>query len=261
MVNLSLQLGVLRERRSSDVLAWRQKEKYLERQLHALKCQRLSETCPAEYHRITLSSCRLPTLAGRESGESVGIEERRQFATGVQTMLSLRNKYTYAPKISSFRNKDLLQFQEALNERPYEYHPPPAIGDARSPTGATPEICWRDGVICLKADGKDINLAGPPSYVEFAQDLETVWGFCRGKVANTVAHYRLSMLEANFELHRLVNDAYEVESTRADPQDFHSLKKVDNHIHVCTPSVYFSSKCWGALSGKSEMCTCRLRRQ
>lgn len=51
------------------------------------------------------------------------------------------------------------------------------------------------------------------------------------------------MLESNFELHRLVNDAYEVESTRADPQDFDSLKKVDNHIHVGHAAVLPNSHC------------------
>jgi hypothetical protein len=184
-VPTALQLGHLHAHRKSDIASWQEKEGYLKRQVEEAHASDLDEG-QSEYHRIRLSSCRLPTLAGRVDGESVGIKERREFASGVQQMLRLRNKYVYAPHVPDFQNTKLLEYQEAVCAQPLEFHPPPVEGFARSANGDVPEIAWRDGVVCLVASGSEVDSGRPPEYSEFAHDLTSVWAFAKNKVMSTL---------------------------------------------------------------------------
>mmetsp|Transcript_7480 Transcript_7480/g.22076 ORF Transcript_7480/g.22076 Transcript_7480/m.22076 type:complete len:868 (+) Transcript_7480:107-2710(+) len=215
--------------------AWRKKEVFFQSSSVTIDGDpRRADGTVSEYHRISLSACELPTLSGR-SDDAVGIRERRLFSSGILRMLQLRNKYVFSPVEPDHDNASLLQFQEAVCARPFEFVPPPKSGFAVGPAGGATMMKWLDGVVTLVAAGEEpVGFKSPPSYEEFSADLVDALEFTNSKVATTVANYRLSMLEANFELHRLVNDAYEVESTRCDPQDFDTQMKVDNHIHAAS---------------------------
>lgn len=75
-------------------------------------------------------------------------------------------------------------------------------------------------------------LCSPPTMEEYYADCEFIASTIGDGPAKTLAFRRLRYLQAQFQLHMLVNEANEsVEQKAAPHRDFYNVRKVDTHVH------------------------------
>jgi AMP deaminase len=123
---------------------------------------------------------------------------------------------------------------------------------SRSPSFTSPEkskqaaeaqnihYAWEDGVMKVwkskeSFDAKETPIFRPPvdSLAEYYRDVNTILAACGNGPAKTFAYTRLSILEAKFNMHRVLNSDKEKSQQKSAPKrDFYNVYKVDTHIHL-----------------------------
>lgn len=115
---------------------------------------------------------------------------------------------------------------------------PEKVKPSGSPTDW--HCAWEDGVMKVwrtkeAFEAKDAPVFKPPveSLAEYYRDVNTVLAACGHGPAKTFSYIRLSILEAKFNMHRVLNADKEKAQQKASPRrDFYNVYKVDTHIHL-----------------------------
>ena len=71
-----------------------------------------------------------------------------------------------------------------------------------------------------------------PTAEEFLRDLAFMERICHDAATKSLCFRRLELLDARFNLHRILNSRHESEEQKGVPhRDFYNVRKVDGHIH------------------------------
>lgn len=159
-----------------------------------------------------------------------------------------------SPSVEGYETEEvrnvLKSYMEAINLRQKYITRTPTI--SRSPSFASPErakanadrpkmhIAWVEGLVKVWRskqafdDGQEPILKPPvESLTEYYRDLNTILSLCSNGPAKTHSFSRLSILEAKFGMHRVLNADKEKTQQKASPRrDFYNVYKVDTHIHL-----------------------------
>lgn len=99
---------------------------------------------------------------------------------------------------------------------------------------------WEDGLVKVwrsqqAYEDKQDPIFRPPveNLAEYYRDLNTILELCANGPAKTHSYSRLSILEAKFGMHRVLNADKEKAQQKSSPRrDFYNVYKVDTHIHL-----------------------------
>lgn len=70
------------------------------------------------------------------------------------------------------------------------------------------------------------------SYNEFVRDYQDLRSIIYSGTVTSHSYQRIELLNARFNLHKLLNDARESDATKSVPhRDFYNVRKVDTHVH------------------------------
>ena len=168
---------------------------------------------PDEFQRVIIS----PSVEGYET------EEVRTVLRAYMDAINMRMKYTSRPsslpRSPSFVSPDKNRVQV---ERTKMYY------------------AWESGLVKVwkskqAYDDKQDPIFKPPveNLAEYYRDLNTILELCSNGPAKTHSYSRLSILEAKFGMHRVLNADKEKAQQKSSPRrDFYNVYKVDTHIHL-----------------------------
>ena len=173
------------------------------------------------YHRIWVSPT--PHMTSDDD------EERRVAAKQIRKCIQLRDAYLYAPRIPEHLDTQLQSFQAAVRATPLAPPHP-------TPSSTSYSVTFGDDGIgaVASSDGGDTTFQAPFQLTEFCRDVSAVWATSAGKLTRSFAYRRLRMLDVNYEFHTLMNESYELNSTKDDKADFNTITKVDIHLHAAS---------------------------
>lgn len=147
-------------------------------------------------------------------------EEQIAVSHGIRKQLSLRARYLFHHEESV-----LSDFKEATS--PIDSRASPAPDPS-----ASYSYKLRDGIVRVIDSDTKKELVPIPTFSEFQDDLNQLWLFVKSAAAKSHSYHRLLLLEKKFEMYTLLNESYEYKAITSDPQDFMSIHKVDNHLHL-----------------------------
>ena len=148
------------------------------------------------------------------------------------------------------------QLQKAMELRakyvhtlPVPYDDVPARPDApydpfRAPMpqpmeGEITLVCEDSVYFAVDAEGNRVGDSRVPDRHEFYEDLTWLTGMAKEGPVRTFAFRRLKLLDARFELHRLLNDTYELNESKATPhRDVYNVVRVDTHVHLASAATH-----------------------
>jgi AMP deaminase len=169
---------------------------------------------PEEFQRVIIS----PPVDGYET------TELREVLRMYMDAINLRQKYVIRKNVSglmsrssSFTSPDKARID--MKQMHYEFEE----GIVK---------VWRSKEAF---EAKEEPLFRPPveSLAEYYRDVNTIIGTCGHGPAKTHAYTRLSILEAKFNMHRVLNaDKEKAQQKSAPRRDFYNVYKVDTHIHL-----------------------------
>ena len=178
------------------------------------------------YHKIWVS----PT-----PGITIDKVERQQAALQFRQCIQLRDAYLYKPIVPEQLDAKLQKFQAQVRATPLAPPRPPT-----DDTSNTLSVVFGDDgigrVTSTNTATHDLVSTYKPPFTlsEFNRDVTQVWAAAAGKLTRSFAFRRLRMLDVNYEFHTLMNETYELNSTKNDKADFNQVTKVDIHLHAAS---------------------------
>ena len=178
------------------------------------------------YHKIWVS----PT-----PGITIDKVERQQAALQFRQCIQLRDAYLYKPIVPEQLDARLQKFQAQVRATPLAPPRPPT-----DDTSNTLSVVFGDDgigrVTSTNTATHDLVSTYKPPFTlsEFNRDVTQVWAAAAGKLTRSFAFRRLRMLDVNYEFHTLMNETYELNSTKNDKADFNQVTKVDIHLHAAS---------------------------
>jgi len=207
-------------------------------------------TAPA-FQRVILTDC-------PEEGADDELREIKSVCTLIEQCRSLRKKYHIPfhapPYYGPFDSEKYRHGQAEAEETFRKYWGPmfrgraAAIFEARYPDAPSRIVkpiasltstemkeysfeC-QSGVIRVSHEKRGLLDPSLPSAEDFARDMEEINRFCNSPASKSVCFKRLELLEARFNLHRIMNSRREGREQRnVSHRDFYNVRKVDCHIH------------------------------
>eukprot|EP00605_Chrysophyceae_sp_TOSAG23-4_P001145 GSChrysophyteH1.ASY1.ANO1.1252.1 assembled CDS len=172
---------------------------------------RVYDTPP--YHKIDISSTNRVN------------EEKFESCLLLLRAIKLRQKYLHDfQKEKDFEEQQA--FKQEVNRTPLKF-----IKPTLNLTVSDPEVVWDKDTGLISVPSLDV--FSSRTYREFKEDSEWFYNSCiQSKANNTFCYQRLSLLEKQYELHILLNERYEDDLQTENKVDFHSVMKVDNHLHA-----------------------------